>query len=529
MGERLEWMAFGDNVSDSQASGGKTNLISAEEDVPIFLREDAGTGRAGTSHGTAAPGSADLDARDGTPAFLLGYPAAGESPSLSGGFTSAGSPMWDGTPQQRQFASPAALGHSGGAGQVPATSSAALYADQPSAAVLQFTGDSGRTWGGLHRVRILGKGNYGCATLYSMKDDFSGGVSPTHAVVVKDINMQTMLNPSEEILAVRNELKVLRTVLGHPNLVQYVDALFDARPPNCPVSFIMMEYCAGGDLAAVMAGCSGGSVASDEALSSPVSTPLCATTAATAAGLGHLTEPHVTSLFIQVAVALQSLHTEYGILHRDVKPHNIFLLEDGMTVRLGDFGISTQLDRVGDRAKEACGSPYYMAPELLEERAYGAAADVWSLGVVFYQLMARQLPFTATSAAELRSLVCRGRCTPLHELHNEATSRYSQQFRELVSSLLTVDAAARPTLRRVLRHKHVRECLKYVPVSVLTAKKPQPPARVSCSSAMPSSLPRPLSADGLYAGVFGADAVERAVSHAVHAGVHPIVNRVHSL
>ncbi|KAG5508397.1 hypothetical protein JIQ42_08136 [Leishmania sp. Namibia] len=526
MQEPFDWMRFGDDAPGARASSVKPSTISADEDVPIFLREDAGMGSVGASHATAASACADLGAKDGMPGFLAGYPAADVSPGLGGGVSSAGSAVWDGALQQQQRSSSAALlGEPGSAGQEQATPSAALYAAHPSAAVLHFTGDSGRAWTALHRVRILGKGNYGCATLYSLKDTASSAVTPTDAVVVKDINMQTMPSPTEGVPAVQNELKVLRAVQGHPNLVQYVDALVDTRPPGYPMSFIVMEYCAGGDLAAVMNGCH---PASAGVVSSPRSTTLPTATAATAAGLDQLAEPFVASLFIQVAVALQSLHTEYGILHRDVKPHNIFLLEDGVTVRLGDFGISTQLDRVGDTAKGACGSPYYMAPELLEERAYGAAADVWSLGVVFYQLMARQLPFTAASAAELRSLVCRGRCTPLHELHNEATSRYSRQFKELVSSLLTVDPAARPTLRRVLRHKLVREYLKYVPASVLTAKKPQSPARASPTGAGPSSSSPTLSADGLYAGVFGSDVVEQAVAQAVHAGVHPIVYRVRS-
>ncbi|CBZ23090.1 putative protein kinase [Leishmania mexicana MHOM/GT/2001/U1103] len=527
----FDWMAFGDDVLGAQAGSVAPSSTGADEDVPIFLREDAGMARAGTSHATAASGSTDVGAEGRTPAFLAVCPAAHVAPRLSVGVPSEGSLVWAGSLQQQQRpSSTAALGHPGGAGEVQAAPSAALYPDQSSAAVLHFTGDSGRSWGALHRVRILGKGNYGCATLYSMRDAASGGVEPTHAVVVKDINMQTMLNPAEEVPAVQSELKVLRTVLGHPNLVQYVDALFDTRPPTYPMSFIMMEYCAGGDLAAVMDGRRPDSTTANGAPPSPSSIPLATTTttAAMAAGPDILTEPYVASVFIQVAVALQSLHTEYGILHRDVKPHNIFLLEDGITVRLGDFGISTQLDRIGATAKEACGSPYYMAPELFEERAYGAAADVWSLGVAFYQLMARQLPFTAASAVELRSLVCRGRCTPLHDLQNEATSRYSRQFKELVSSLLTVDAAARPTLRRVLRHKYVRESLKYVPASVLTAKKPLPPARVPSAGAMPSTPSQRFSADGLYASLFGSDLVEKAVSQAVHAGVCPIVNRVHS-
>ncbi|KAG5487933.1 hypothetical protein LSCM1_08248 [Leishmania martiniquensis] len=521
MQEPFDWMRFGDDTLGARESNAKPSFIGIDEDVPVFLREDAGMVSVGTAHATAAPGCAGCGMGNGMPAFLEGYRAADAPSGLGGGLSSAAAPARDDAGQQQQQPMAGAAVWAETASAVPAqsTPSAALYADRPSAAVLRFTGDSGHMWAALYRVRILGKGNYGCATLYSLRGPASGAVAPADAVVVKDVDMQTMVNPAEEMAALQTELQVLRAVRGHPNLVQYVDAVFDARPPTCPMSFILMEYCAGGDLAGLRDGCSAGSagVASYHESST-----------AAAAGPQHLTEPFVASLFIQAAVALQSLHTEYGVLHRDVKPQNIFLLEDGVTVRLGDFGISVQLGRVGDTAKEACGSPFYMAPELFEERAYGAAADVWSLGVVFYELMALQLPFTAASAAELRSLVCRGRCTPLHELHNESTARYSRQFKELVNSLLTVDPAARPTLRRVLRHKCVRENLKYVPASVLTAKKPQPPARASPTGARPSSSSPVLGEDGLYAGVFGRDVVEQAVAQAVHAGVRPIVNRVRS-
>ncbi|KAG5512108.1 hypothetical protein JKF63_07573 [Porcisia hertigi] len=523
----FEWMLPGEDMPCTQSGGFKASRISTDEDVPVFLREDAGISGTGPSSATAASGSSFHCSKDGAPAFLAVYPSTDVSPGPGDSASLAGSPRWDET-LQKQPPSSTGQGHIlGSDGRERAASSTVLYADQPSAAVLHFTADSGCTWDALHRVRILGKGNYGCATLYSTKDDVTSSVSPSHAVVVKDINMQTMVNPAEEVPAVQNELKVLRTVLGHPNLVQYVDAFFDTRPPNYPVSFILMEYCAGGDLAAVIDGRRPQSTASGgKSPSSPTPTVSLTSTEAMTDGLDPLTEPHVASLLIQTAVALQSLHTEYGILHRDVKPHNIFLLEDGVTVRLGDFGIATQLSRVGDKAKEACGSPFYMAPELFEERAYGAAADVWSLGVVFYQLIARQLPFVASSAVELRSLVCRGRCTPLHELHNKFTARYSHQLKSLVSSLLTVDEAARPTLRRILRHKYVREYLKYVPVSVLTAQKPQPPAQVSSAGAKPSSLSPSPTASGVYATVFGGDVVAQAVAQAVHAGVSPIVNRV---
>ena len=85
---------------------------------------------------------------------------------------------------------------------------------------------------------------------------------------------------------------------------------------------------------------------------------------------------------------------QMGVLHRDIKPDN-FLLSDnsaGATVKLADFGLSTFYTR-GQLEKEAVGSPYYMAPEMLRSEGYGPAADVWSCGVILFQFLSRDLPF----------------------------------------------------------------------------------------------------------------------------------------
>ena len=566
-----DWMNFGDDVDTIGAAAPlpATNAVVSppiqddhfaspptshaahhhdNEDIPLFLREDAAALRGASAASTN---------NTATPAFLTGM----GGPDMAEDHASSLQVEATSEAVRRR---PATADQSG-----KEAHGAAMYADQPSAALLHFCGDSGTTWS-LHRVRILGKGNYGCATLYSLDEEATEQASPHHqqqlqqyqpsprrAVVVKDINVQTMLNPHEEMPAVQNELNVLRSAAGHPNLVQYVDALFDSRPVNYPMCFILMEYAAGGDLAALLERCSTGT-ASPSTSSSPSAAAV--TQVRMTAGNGGsvsanmIAEEYIAAYLIQTAVALHSLHTEHGILHRDVKPHNIFLLEDGLTVRLGDFGISMRLGRIGEKAKEACGSPYFMAPEIFEEKPYDSAADVWSLGVVFYQLLTHELPFTASSVTALGAIVRRGQFTRLADttaasLEESSASKaaiYSKELRELVDSLLTVEPSARPTLRRVLRGRYVREHLHCVPVSVLQARRPvvHPHTPKSCAALekVTSTSSSPLSGaaaataivapqfeeESLYASVFGADAVAAAVAHASNAGVTPIVNRVQS-
>ncbi|KPI82819.1 putative protein kinase [Leptomonas seymouri] len=520
-----DWMYFDDDdgsngtpptaadVHGDSAAEGRTP-DGGDGDPPFFLREDAVASHGSLPSKAAAPA---------TPTFLSGLPGPeGDTP--------------EGSDALRLEAAGAANGAFRGPGTADAREgSTVMYADQPSAAFLHFDGDSGTSWS-LHRVRILGKGNYGCATLYALDAATVGTPppqpSPQRAVVVKDINVQTMLNPQMDMSAVQNELQVLRSTVGHPNLVQYVDALFDSRPANYPMCYVMMEYAAGGDLAALLerrgTATTSSSSSTAEALGGdPLSSSSC-----------MIPEDLVAAYLIQTAVALHSLHTEYGILHRDVKPHNIFLLEDGVTVRLGDFGISMQLGRVGEKAKEACGSPYFMAPEIFEERPYDSAADVWSLGVVFYQLLTHQLPFTASSVAALGALVRRGHYARLSDASPATAAAkaatYSKELRGLVDSLLTVDPAARPTLRRVLRSRYLREHLQCVPASVLQARKPvvvrSAASPVSDRGRAAATVAAPQFAEeSLYASVFGADAVADAVARATHPGVSPIVNRIVSV
>lgn len=533
MAGKPDWMNFGEedsiesapppfmNATAADASNTTTAAPAAQQgdDIPLFLRDDA----------AGLPGVAAAALHGSTPAFLSGMldsegrtaqPAAYGNAAAGGGLLSRPSTA-------------------GSASTTPgAAASTVMYADQPSAAVLNFAGDSGKHWA-LHRVRILGKGNYGCATLYSLDEEVSTAAaqpSPTRAVVVKDINVQTMLNPAEDMPAVQNELRVLRSAAGHPNLVQYVDALFDSRPASYPMCFIVMEYAAGGDLAALVERCGSAAAALSGPAASP--SPFVHSDTVNGGGSARIAEDYVAAYLIQTAVALYSLHTEHGILHRDVKPHNIFLLEDGVTVRLGDFGISVQLGRVGEKAKEACGSPYFMAPEIFEEKAYDSAADVWALGVVFYQLLTHQLPFTASSVAALSAVVRRGTFAHLADATDTSSSpastaaaaalsraaAYSKELRELIDSLLTVEAAARPTLRRVLRSRYAREHLHCVPISVLQARRPLTRRAISAGGGA-AAAPQ-FAEESLYASVFGAEAVAEAVARAVHPGVTPITDRI---
>ena len=84
------------------------------------------------------------------------------------------------------------------------------------------------------------------------------------------------------------------------------------------------------------------------------------------------------------------------ILHRDLKPSNIFLMKDNR-IKMGDFGIARVLRNTREKAKTIVGTPYYISPELVESKPYNFKSDIWSLGVVLYELCALKPPFMAES------------------------------------------------------------------------------------------------------------------------------------
>ena len=106
-----------------------------------------------------------------------------------------------------------------------------------------------------------------------------------------------------------------------------------------------------------------------------------------------LPESKIWKFFIEMCLGLQYLH-ENRILHRDIKTINMFLAKEDM-IKIGDMGVAKMLNQTANMAHTVVGTPFYLSPELCEEKPYNNKSDIWSLGCVLYELCTLKHPFEA--------------------------------------------------------------------------------------------------------------------------------------
>lgn len=129
---------------------------------------------------------------------------------------------------------------------------------------------------------------------------------------------------------------------------------------------------------------------------------------------GALPYPEALDFSIQIAKALSHAHSR-GIIHRDIKPQNIMLLKDGL-VKVADFGIAALQNDIDMPANQAVGSVHYIAPEQARGGAADGRSDVYSLGIVMYEMLTGTLPYTGDSDVEVAVMHMNTEAVPPREL-----------------------------------------------------------------------------------------------------------------
>lgn len=148
-------------------------------------------------------------------------------------------------------------------------------------------------------------------------------------------------------------------------------------------------------------------------------------------------EAQILDWLLQICIGLAVIHSNH-LIHRDIKPANIFIDQKagGSSLRIGDFGIAAVLHRTRNLAQTHIGTPAYMAPEILGDKAYDEKSDIWSLGCLAFELLTLEPPSFQFKTLE-------------HVLA-QIDARYSTQLKDIVASMLHLDASKRATASDLL-------------------------------------------------------------------------------
>ncbi|OQU93361.1 serine/threonine-protein kinase ATG1a [Sorghum bicolor] len=204
--------------------------------------------------------------------------------------------------------------------------------------------------------RVVGKGSF--AEVHRAAHRRTGA-----RVAVKAIDRRRVDKRVHD--GILQEREILRSI-DHPNILRLLDTIDTKK-----MMYLVLEYCDGGDLDAFLH------------------------------KHGRLPEAIAKDLMRQLAEGLKVLRGR-NIVHRDLKPQNLLLSTNGdaIVLKIGDFGFARSLVHE-NLAATMCGSPYYMAPEIWQGKDYDAKSDLWSVGVILFQLVTGKLPFTGSNAFQL--------------------------------------------------------------------------------------------------------------------------------
>ena len=237
------------------------------------------------------------------------------------------------------------------------------------------------------------------------------------AYAIKIINKASLTQDEKESLD--NELKIMGMV-DHPNIVR-VEEYYECNG----LVFIVMELMEGGELF-------------DRLVE-----------------VEHYTEKQAVEAFRPLVDAIRYCHS-LGIVHRDLKPENLLYKtkDEDSLLKVSDFGFSKFLiPKAQEQLFTACGTPTYVAPEIIGNFGYDSKVDCWSLGVILYVMLCGYPPFYAEENNELFQLI--KECD--YEFHEPYWDNISEDAKDLIKKLLVSDPKKRLSAEEILKHPWITQ------------------------------------------------------------------------
>ncbi|KAJ5066244.1 sterile20-like kinase isoform b-related [Anaeramoeba ignava] len=254
----------------------------------------------------------------------------------------------------------------------------------------------------LQIIEQIGEGSYG--TVHKARMIKSGDI-----VAVKKVPVEADLE------SIVKEISIMRQC-HHENIVKYYDTYSKDNE-----LWIVMEYCGGGSVSDII--------------------ETCDTT---------LNEEQIASVCKEVLLGLKYLH-EIKKIHRDIKAGNVLLTDNGHS-KLADFGVSGQISDTMLKRKTVIGTPYWMAPEVIQETGYDFKIDIWSLGITILELAEGNPPLSDTHPMRAIFLIPSRPSPTFRE-----PEKWSKTLKDFLALCLTKDPDKRPGAIELLEHEFIKK------------------------------------------------------------------------